>query len=80
MDKIFLVYFVNMPTELDLLVLTDKNVSMTKEGVKSLLGGKFARILLRVKGSAGPNGKARVQRVNDLLVHLQTIGEIIEFV
>ena len=80
MDKLFFVYYVNLPKELEKMILSDRHVTLLKEGVKEFNGGRFARVVVRVRASSNAEDKARSKIVEDLLYSLKVTGQIVEYV
>lgn len=77
--KIFFVYFNALPAQLDDFVRQDGNMSILKDGVKAMRGGKFPRLTVRVKPVSASDDNQRVRDLVNLLQSLQNMGQIISY-
>lgn len=79
MDKIFLVYYINLPIEINKLPLEDKHIVVNKEGVKDFRGAKFARSQIRIVSVSNAEDKSRTMYVKAVLDLLRASGKIVDF-
>jgi hypothetical protein len=79
MNKIFFVYFNNLPPAINQLVAADKNIVMTKEGVRSYGGSVFPRLTLKIKHVSPAEDSDRSRKIANLLQYLKDGGQIIDF-
>lgn len=75
----FFVYYIELPMELEAFVRNDNQMSLMKDGVKSMKGGRFPRLTIRIKPVSPSKDKDRVRNLLNILQGLQNTGEIIGF-
>lgn len=79
MAKIFLVYYNDFPQNLESFTKNDRNISITKEGVRSFGGAMFPRICIRVKSVSPSEDKDRERKISNLLQYLKDSRQILDF-
>ena len=79
MNTIFLVYFEQLPKAISDLATGDKNITISKDGLKPYGGSMFPRISIRIKNISPSEDKDRNSKVKNLLQSLKDSGQIIGF-
>ena len=79
MNKVFLVYYTQLPSELDKMVQSDRHITLSKDGIRYLNGNPFPRLCLKIKSVSPGEDKDRERKVANLLQYLKDGRQIIDF-